>query len=144
MKSETQFFLDNLREAEKLLAATPAETIDLADYVQQTPCGTLMCFAGLLTTSEHFQKLGMTLDPAGGLRNGVLALEDIFGPNSFSNLFASYGRGYFDSDWVSMDDADEWGDPAPSKGVSDKELALYRCQRHRDYLLNKEQERNGT
>ena len=114
-----QSILENLRIAIEALEAAPEEAIDLARF--KSPCGTLFCFAGLLTTVPHFQALGMRLEEKYGwenyyslkvkdtnYRNIWTELDEIFGKDSFSNLFEN-------NQFISI--------------ISDKSIALARARK---------------
>lgn len=135
--------LDNLQKLLQIVEAIPEKDMDLRFFkldkvnAEGEICGTLFCAVGAAACDPYFNALGLTL--VGGdygssyrfrptMRGISLSdrdefnrqLDQIFGKDSFAEMFERRGNGIFDDLFL--------GENCDSK-MTDKELALLRIHR---------------
>lgn len=116
---------ENLLQAINQIAVCPVETLNLENWVDETPCGTLYCAAGLLGTIPFFMDQGLVLHRLHGRSRSFVSslksveyrsiMETIFGDSAFERIFACKWYGVWDHNW--------------SRGINDKQLILNRLEK---------------
>lgn len=147
----TAQIIDNLKRALVILEAAPSEGLYLDSF--KSPCGTIHCAAGLLTTDPYFNSLGMGLRETYSKTSYLLVnlklnetamdtwnftfLDAIFGVDAFDCLFDEYGVGDYDKiiiesetdfnhdeDYFDYIDWEEYEKPMTDKQLAISRLAL--------------------
>lgn len=102
--SNKQLVLTNLNVLLEAVKAYPEKQFNLSNYRDETECGTLFCVAGLAATLPHFNAQGMYFDKdewsewvirmdADRTVSDDEATDPLFGPESWYNMFSTYGSG---------------------------------------------------
>lgn len=126
-------YIENLKAAIAAVEAQPE--LDLLAYrTQREGCGTLYCVAGLLPSTEHFIKLGVT-----ARHNGSPELPDMTLDDTLNTLFGTYSGSPAYYVLCSTSGAGDWDEELlEGRGLTDKELALARLRKALEIQLDRE------
>lgn len=94
----------NIKRAIELVTAQPESNFNLNSFKEETACGTNFCTAGLLFEQREFRIQLENTELCKEHRHktpGLMAhSEEMFGPFCYQRLFAAYGEGVLDQEWM--------------------------------------------